>query len=144
MSGALGWIRRFIRELRRRRVIRVAVVYAGTAFVMLQLGEMLVDPFWPPSSTLRMVTFLLAMGFPPAIGLAWIYNLTGEEVILAKKENTAEASAGGASLISSGVIGGAGRGNRAFAVPEELFVRGADSGRSADCRRHSAGRGALS
>ena len=46
----------FIRELRRRRVLRVTAVYTGTAFVLLQLGEILVEPFGLSDWTLRMVT----------------------------------------------------------------------------------------
>lgn len=52
MTGALGWMRRLYRELQRRRVIRVAVVYAGTAFVILQLGEIVVEPSGFPSGWL--------------------------------------------------------------------------------------------
>lgn len=81
MSGGLGWMRRFIQELRRRRVLRVAVVYATTAFIILQIGEIFVEPFNLPGWTLRLVTFILVLGFPLALGLAWVYNITEEGLL---------------------------------------------------------------
>ncbi len=81
MDQFVAWVRRFVRELRRRRVLRVAVVYAGTAFVILQLGEILVEPFGLPGWTLRLVTFLLILGFPLAVGLAWVFDVTEEGLV---------------------------------------------------------------
>jgi len=81
MAGVVRWIRGLYRELRRRQVIRVAVVYATTAFVILQLGEILVEPFGLGDWALRLVLFLLVLGFPLSIGLAWVYNVTAEGVV---------------------------------------------------------------
>jgi tetratricopeptide (TPR) repeat protein len=81
MERLVAWVRRFVQELRRRRVIRVAVVYAGTAFVILQLGGILVEPFNLPGWTLRLVTFLLLLGFPLAVGLAWVFDVTEEGLV---------------------------------------------------------------
>ena len=67
----------------------MAAVYAGTAFVLLQLGEILVEPFGLPDWTLRMVTFLLVLGFPLAVGLAWVFDVT--ETGLVRTEGNHEA-----------------------------------------------------
>jgi TolB-like protein/Tfp pilus assembly protein PilF len=112
MARFVRWIRRVIHELRRRRVIRVAGVYAGTAFVILQLGEILVEPFGLPGWTLRMVTFLLVLGFPLTIGLAWVYNLTEEGLVRdvgeenTGKEGPDEISPEGKPLTSNGILVG--------------------------------------
>jgi hypothetical protein len=84
MDRLVAWIRRFVRELRRRRVIRVAVVYAGSAFVVLQLAAILVGPFGLPGWTLRLITLALILGFPLAVGLAWVFNVTEEGVVRAR------------------------------------------------------------
>ncbi|MEF8795193.1 MAG: tetratricopeptide repeat protein [Salinivenus sp.] len=81
MDRLVAWVRRFVRELRRRRVIRVAVTYATVAFVVLQVGEILIEPFDLPGWTLRLITLALILGFPLAIGLAWVYNVTEEGVV---------------------------------------------------------------
>lgn len=108
MHRLIHWVQRFVRELRRRRVIRVAVVYATTAFVLLQLGEILVEPFGLPGWTLRMVTFLLVLGFPLAIGLAWVYNITEEGVVREVGEGTPgeETAPQGSPFTSNGLIVG--------------------------------------
>lgn len=107
MAGFVRWIRRLIAELRRRRVLRVAGVYAGTAFVILQLGEILVEPFGLPGWTLRMVTFLLVLGFPLAVGLAWVYNITEEGLVRdVGEEDAGEIGPEGKPLTSNGVLVG--------------------------------------
>lgn len=81
MSGVFGWMQRFLQELRRRRVIRVSVVYATTAFVVLQLAEILVEPFGLGDWSLRLLALLLVLGFPLAVRLTWVYNLTDEGLV---------------------------------------------------------------
>ena len=100
MRRLVEWIRRFAEELRRRRVIRVAVVYAGSAFVVLQLAAILVGPFGLPGWTLRLITLALILGFPLAVGLAWVFNVTEEGVVRAGGE------AASAPLTSNGLIAG--------------------------------------
>ncbi len=108
MGAFVRWIRRFVRELRRRRVIRVAVVYATTAFVILQLAEILAGPFGLGSWAIRLVTFLLVLGFPLAVGLAWVYNLTEEGVVRAGADVETEGELGpeGKPLTSNWLIVG--------------------------------------
>lgn len=81
MQRLISWVRRFVKELRRRRVLRVAAAYAGVGFIILQIGEILVEPFGLPGWTLRLVTFLLALGFPLAVGLAWVFDVTDEGIV---------------------------------------------------------------
>lgn len=98
-------MRRFVQELRERRVIRVAVVYAGTAFVTLQLGEILVEPFGLGAWALRLITLLLALGFPLAVGLAWVFDVTEEGLVRTASRDAApeEEASEGAPLTSSAV-----------------------------------------
>lgn len=81
MAQFVSWIQQFIRELRRRRVLRVAAVYVTSGYVLLELGEILVEPFGLPGWTIRMVTFVLILGFPLAVGLAWVFDVTEEGLI---------------------------------------------------------------
>ena len=70
----------FFRELKRRRVIRTAVVYAVVAFVVVQVADLLLPALLLPEWTFRMVVALLILGFPLAVGLAWSFDLTAEGV----------------------------------------------------------------
>jgi len=66
----------FWQELKRRRVIHVITVYASAAFVMIELAGNLSEPLNLPTSISTIVIIVLAVGFPPAIILSWLYDLS--------------------------------------------------------------------
>jgi TolB-like protein len=68
--------RDFISELKRRKVVRVAVVYAATAFVLLQAADLLVAGLRLPEWVFPTITVLLVLGFPVALILGWALELT--------------------------------------------------------------------
>ena len=70
----------FLDELRRRKVIRVAIVYAVVAWLMMQIAEVSFEPLNLPDWARSFVVFLLVLGFPLALVLAWAYELTPEGV----------------------------------------------------------------
>lgn len=51
-------------ELKRRKVFRVAVVYAATTFVLLQVAELLASGLGLPDWFFPVATVLMIMGFP--------------------------------------------------------------------------------
>ena len=78
MSSTPSKFTRFWQELRRRRVIHVITVYASAAFVLIELVNNLTEPLNLPHGLATIVIVVLAIGFPLAIVLSWIYDLTGE------------------------------------------------------------------
>jgi len=70
----------FWQELKRRKVIRVIPVYAAAAFVLLELVDIIAEPFGLPDWTLKFVFVLLCIGFIISIILSWIYDITPEGV----------------------------------------------------------------
>lgn len=81
-------ISRFWQELKRRRVVHVITVYASASFVLIELVNNLTEPLNLPAKLSTIVVVVLAIGFPLAIILAWIYDLTPEgiEKTVAEKE----------------------------------------------------------
>ena len=65
----------FFAELKRRRVFRVALVYAGVAWAMAQVADVLEPVLNLPEWTVPMVLFLLILGFPIAMVLAWAFDI---------------------------------------------------------------------
>jgi TolB-like protein len=65
----------FFAELKRRRVFRVALVYAGAAWAMAQVADVLEPVLNLPEWTVPMVLFLLILGFPIAMVLAWAFDI---------------------------------------------------------------------
>jgi TolB-like protein len=71
---------RFWQELKRRKVIHVTTVYAGAAFVIIELVNNVAEPLHLPSWTPTLVIILLAVGFPVALIFSWIFDVTPEGI----------------------------------------------------------------
>ena len=63
-------------ELKRRKVFRAAVVYCATAFMLLQVADLLGTGLGLPDWFFPMVTVLTILGLPIALVLAWALELT--------------------------------------------------------------------
>jgi tetratricopeptide (TPR) repeat protein len=63
-------------ELRRRKVVRVAVAYVIGAWVLMQVGDTLVGLLELPGWTGKALVVALALGFPLALVLSWVFDLT--------------------------------------------------------------------
>ncbi len=72
---------RFFAELKRRHVFRVAAVYGATAFVVMQVADLLQEGLRLPESFLTVVTVLALLGFPIAVAMAWVYERTAGGVV---------------------------------------------------------------
>ena len=89
MSDLHGY-QRFFAELKRRRVFRVAAVYGATAFVVVQVADVLQEALLLPGAFLTGVAVLTLLGFPIAIVLAWAYERTPEGVVRTDAATTQE------------------------------------------------------
>ena len=89
MSAPPSRLAAFLTELQRRRVFRVAVVYAGVAFIIFQIVDATFEPLHLPDWAGTLVVVLLALGFPIAVGLAWAFDITEKGVVRAKAQDTA-------------------------------------------------------
>ncbi len=67
-------------ELKRRNVIRVAVLYLVSSWVLLQLTDVLSSLLNVPESAGSIVVLLLILGFIPVVIFAWVYEMTPEGV----------------------------------------------------------------
>ena len=70
-----------IDELKRRRVFRVLIAYAVTAFVIIQIADIVFPALHLPEWTLTLVVVLIGIGFPIVFGLAWAFDLTDKGVV---------------------------------------------------------------
>jgi TolB-like protein/Flp pilus assembly protein TadD len=71
----------FLTELKRRNVYRAAVAYGVVAWFLTQLTTQVFPFFEIPNSAVRFVVIALAVGFPIAMLLAWVYEFTPEGVV---------------------------------------------------------------
>ncbi len=63
-------------ELKRRNVVRIAVMYGVFAWVVIQLADLLFPLFDIPEWATRLVVILLILGFVAAILFSWVFELT--------------------------------------------------------------------
>lgn len=75
----MDW-RRFLGELQRRNVYRVAVTYAVVSWVLIQIVTQIFPIFSIPNWAVRLVVLLLILGFPVTLILAWAFELTPEGI----------------------------------------------------------------
>lgn len=78
------------KELRRRKVVRVAVTYAITAWVLMQVGDTLFGLLELPGWAGKVLVVILALGLPLALVLAWTFDITPQG--LEKTEAADEAA----------------------------------------------------
>jgi TolB-like protein len=69
----------FLRELKRRRVLRTASLYVVGAWVALQVVEVLSGAGLPPS-TMRNLLIILSFGFPVAIIAGWFFDISKDGI----------------------------------------------------------------
>jgi len=75
---------RFLSELKRRNVLRVAAFYAAAGWLLVQIATQVLPVFEAPTWTMRVVVVAVVLGFPLALVFAWFYELTPEGL---KREN---------------------------------------------------------
>lgn len=71
---------RFLAELKRRKVIQTAVLYAVASWALLQVAALLLDMLEVPPWGLKLVFVLLLIGFPLALLLSWMHQVTPEGI----------------------------------------------------------------
>jgi len=92
MSDPPSRLAAFLAELKHRRVFRVAVVYAGVAFIIIQLVDGIFDIMGTPPWVGQVVVVLLVLGFPIAVGLAWAFDITDKGIVRTKPKREPTAS----------------------------------------------------
>lgn len=84
MPDSPNKLSQFWQELKRRKVFRVLALYAATAFVILEVVDIITPALSLPSWTVTLVVVLLAIGFPIAAIFSWIFDITPEGLIKTK------------------------------------------------------------
>jgi TolB-like protein/Tfp pilus assembly protein PilF len=77
-------------ELKRRNVVKVAVAYAIVGWLLVEVASTVLPTFEAPQWVLQTVTFVIVLGFPLALILAWAFELTPEGI---KREKDVDRSA---------------------------------------------------
>jgi len=71
----------FFAELKRRNVYKVAVAYAVVAWLLIQAASILFPTFEAPVWVMKAFVGVAALGFPMALVLAWLFEMTSHGII---------------------------------------------------------------
>jgi len=88
----------FFKELKRRNVFKVGFAYIIVSWLLLQVSDTLVPALHLPEWFHTGVAFVLIIGFPIAIILAWAYEITPEGL---KKEKDVDHSQPGTHTVNT-------------------------------------------
>lgn len=80
MPNSLERLWKFLVELRRRNVYRVAIAYVAVAFVAIQAANLLVPTTTLPGYAESLLIYLAVFGFPIALVVAWAFEVTPDGI----------------------------------------------------------------
>ncbi|MEX0320898.1 MAG: hypothetical protein AB3N63_01985 [Puniceicoccaceae bacterium] len=80
-SGLLS----FWQEIRRRKIVRVAITYAVVGWLIMQIASITFEGFGIPIWAFRFVMLMLILGFPIAIIFTWAFELTPDGIKTTKR-----------------------------------------------------------
>jgi formylglycine-generating enzyme required for sulfatase activity/dienelactone hydrolase len=93
-------VREFFGELKRRKVLRVGILYATVAFAVLEGADIMVPSLGLPTSIMTVLSAFAILGLPVALALAWLYEVRVEPSTQAR-EAAVESSVAGLTDSSS-------------------------------------------
>jgi TolB-like protein len=71
-------------ELKRRNVFRVGIAYAVSAWILLQIVDLVLENISAPDWVMQVFMLAVAIGFPLALIFAWAFEMTPEGIKLEK------------------------------------------------------------
>jgi TolB-like protein/tetratricopeptide (TPR) repeat protein len=70
----------FLKELRRRRVFRVAGLYVIGVWVLMQAANILFPAWGIPDAAIRFLLWAGLLGFPLALAFGWVFDVTTDGI----------------------------------------------------------------
>jgi len=95
----------FFLELKRRNVYKVAVAYAVVGWLIIQVATQVFPFLEIPNWVVRLVIAVVAIGFPVALVIAWVFELTPEGIMRTEEAARVPKPAGSHAWIYVAVIG---------------------------------------
>lgn len=78
----------FFSELKRRKVVQVVIAYAVIGWLLIQIADSTTEPLHLPEWADTMVIWLVALGFPLAVILAWVLDFTPKGIAVTAPEES--------------------------------------------------------
>jgi len=79
--------KKFFSELKRRNVYKIAISYGITGWLLAQVAGLVTNAFEAPLWVIKMIIITLIIGFPIALILAWVYEMSPKGLIKTKPKD---------------------------------------------------------
>jgi len=89
--SAVSGLSTFWEEIKRRKVARVIVAYLIVGWLLIQIADVTLEPLRLPEWADTLVIWLIGLGFPIAVILAWVLDVTPDGVKVTESADTAAA-----------------------------------------------------
>ena len=73
-------LKNYIEELKRRHVFKSGIAYLIVAWLIAQIASIVLPTFEAPAYIMKILLFLLFIGFPINLVVSWIYDVTPEGI----------------------------------------------------------------
>ena len=73
-------LKKYIEELKRRHVFKAGLAYLIVAWLIAQIASIVLPTFEAPAYIMKILLFLLFIGFPVNLIISWIYDVTPEGI----------------------------------------------------------------
>jgi adenylate cyclase len=80
VNRSIAHAQKLLAELKRRKVLRVVAVFGASAFVVMQVADLVFPRIGLPDWTVTLVVALAVLGLPVAAALAWAFEATTDGV----------------------------------------------------------------
>ena len=81
MKSSVQKIKHFFKEVWRRNVLQIAIPYGFVSWLVIQIADVILPAFDTPAWVFRTLLIALAIGFPIAIIIAWIFDISPQGLI---------------------------------------------------------------
>ncbi|MBC8192879.1 MAG: hypothetical protein ISR87_05540 [Candidatus Marinimicrobia bacterium] len=92
MTTSQGKMSELIQELRNRRVFRVAAVYLGVGYAILESSSIIIPMLGFSETIVKIILAILVFGLPISLGLAWMFQMTPDGLRRSPKEGEKQTS----------------------------------------------------
>ena len=80
-------LKNYLTELKRRNVFKASIAYIIVAWIIIQVASIALPTFDAPPYFMKMILFLLVIGFPLNLVFVWAFELTPEGIKKTKEVN---------------------------------------------------------
>ena len=85
-------LKKYIAELKRRNVFKSAITYLIAAWLVFQVAETVMPLFDVSDNLLKILLYILGIGFPFWLIFSWIYDITSEGILKTEVEDIDQKS----------------------------------------------------